>query len=142
MKKLLKKYFKESDFTDEQIVNISNNCKNDLEIAEESKRVEVKFIFSYNALIKICIIILHIKKGFRIRSIPGHHIKLLEAISLILQNDDIYDTGNAMRMKRKANMYETGLPLSKMETEDYFQFVLELFNKTKEIVKKKSGSDL
>lgn len=47
-----------------------------------------------------------------------------------------------MRMKRKANMYETGLPLSKMETEDYFQFVLDLFDKTKEILKKnKFGID-
>ena len=69
------KYFKKSDFKEEQIIQYYDNALRDLQIAAENKRPEVKFTYSYNALIKGGITLVAKIGKVKIRSVAGHHIK-------------------------------------------------------------------
>lgn len=130
------KYFTRFSFTKEQILRYCNNALRDLEIAEENRRPEVKFTYSYNALIKGGIALVAKVGKVKIRSIPGHHIKIIEKMSDILKDDSVNEIGNAMRMKRNEDLYAGGVFVSGKEGEDYCIFVKEVLSKIIELIKK------
>ena len=70
-------YFSKFNFTEEQIAQFLNNALKDLEIAKENIRPEVKFSYSYSAFIKGGIALLAKVWRVKIRSIPGHHVKII-----------------------------------------------------------------
>ncbi len=74
------KYFQKFKFEDSQIKNYLKSSQRDLDIASKSKISEVVFRFSYDALIKLGIFLIA-KNGYKVRSIPGHHIKILEQLA-------------------------------------------------------------
>lgn len=136
------KYFTRFNFTEDQIIRYSNNASRDLEIAEENRRPEVKFTplecpckiltgftYSYNALIKGGIALVAKIGKVKIRSIPGHHIKIIEKMSDILKDSSVNEIGNAMRMKRNEDFYAGGVFISEKESEDYYIFVKEVLSK-------------
>ncbi|OGS46251.1 MAG: hypothetical protein A2539_02670 [Elusimicrobia bacterium RIFOXYD2_FULL_34_15] len=43
-------------------------------------------------------------------------------MSKILKDDSIFDIGNAMRMKRNADLYEGGIIISEKESKDYCRY--------------------
>jgi hypothetical protein len=83
----------------------------------------VRFVFAYNALIKGGITLLAKKGGVKVRSVPGHHARILEKMSELLDDDEVADVGNAMRMKRNLDFYGGGQIVTRKEADEYFEFV-------------------
>ena len=126
-------FFKRVDFSTAQIQQFFENGKRDLQIAKKSELPEVKFVFTYNAFLKAGITLLA-AKGYKVRSVKGHHMKILEKTSQILRDEDIFLFGNVMRSKRNRDLYEGGMPLTEKESEDYLRFVEKVMQKIKNAI--------
>jgi len=74
------------------------------------------------------------KAGVKVRSVMGHHIKILNALSEILGDPDIFTIGNAMRMKRNKGLYDIGAAITKKEVNDYIIFVGQVIQKSKKMI--------
>ena len=120
--------FRKTEFSKLEIDQYKQNAERDLEIAGHADIPQVKFDFSFKALIKLGIIIIAIQ-GFRAASKRGHHIKIIEKISEILHDDTIEAVGNAMRTKRNQDFYGGGILISEKEADEYFDFVKDCFSK-------------
>ncbi|MDO9513664.1 MAG: hypothetical protein Q7J59_03525, partial [Elusimicrobiota bacterium] len=99
------KYFRTIDFTSGQIKKYYDNACHTLKIAGDDNNHEVRFDYSYKALIKSGITLIAAMKNAKVRGIPGHHIKIIEVLSEILSDDTIVSVGNAMRAKRNLDLY-------------------------------------
>ena len=129
------KYFAKFKFTEEQIKKNLDNALKDFDIAERDVILEVKFNYAYKALIKAGIALLS-SYHLKIRSVPGHHIKILEKMAEILNDDAIADIGNAMRSKRNLDFYGGGILVSEKECSEYLRFADEVIKKAKNILMK------
>jgi len=116
------KFFKKFTFTKEQITNNISNAKRDYEIAKNDVYLEVRSSYAYNALIKAGIALLS-KKGLRVRSVPGHHVKIIESLAEILKDEEIKIIGEQMRGKRNTGFYFGGSEITEKECEEYLDFV-------------------
>ncbi len=121
-------YFQKLKFTEDQISNYLKSAERDLNIAKNSKIEEVCFRFSYDALIKLGITIIA-KMGYKVRSIPGHHVKTIEQLAIFFKNKDIEIFANKMRQVRNSDMYEGYSLISKKDANEYLDFVTNLFEK-------------
>lgn len=119
-------FFQKFNFSIEEIQKRFDGARRDLEIAEKDPFSEVRFTYSYQALIKIGTA-LCAREGLKVRSIPGHHVKILERMSEILKDPDILAFGNGMRMKRNQDLYGGGELISEKEAMDYLAFVQRVF---------------
>lgn len=129
-----KKYFQKLDFVDNDIKQYYENMLRDLKIAKEDDIPEVRFTFSYNALIKGGITLIAKVGQVKVRSIPGHHKLILEKLSEILQYKEIIDVANAMRAKRNADLYSGGEMITQKEADEYLEFVEKVLNKVKKLI--------
>ena len=116
------KYFVDFAFTPEQVQKNLQNAMRDLGIAREDAILDVKFTYAYAALIKSGIALLSHYK-LKVRSVPGHHIKLIEKLAEILGDQAIDDLGNAMRSRRNADLYAGGTDVTAKECGEYLAFV-------------------
>jgi len=121
-------YFQKLPFEQRQIEQFSNSALHDLKIAERSDIADVIFKFSYDALIKLGIALIA-KKGYKIRSTTGHHVKILEKLSQLLKEEDILVLGNKMRQERNFNLYDGGFFVAEKDSREYLEFVRNLFKK-------------
>ncbi len=128
-------YFQKFKFTPLQIGRYVDSAVRDLAIARDDTFTEVKFTYCYQALIKIGMAVLAKKGGVRVRSVMGHHIKILNKLSEIMGNPDIFTIGNAMRMKRNKDLYDAAATMTQKEVNDYVIFVDGIIRKAKEILK-------
>ncbi len=127
-------FFQKMHYSKKQIDQILKKAERDLSIASKDPYIEVRFTYSYQALIKASIaLIAHVGRA-KVRSVPGHHIKTLEKASEILQYPDLYIVGNAMRMKRNDDLYGAGEIIGKKEAEEYLIFVEDVLRRVKENV--------
>jgi len=78
--------------------------------------------FAYSAFIKAGITLLSSKK-IKVRSVPGHHLKIIEMMARILDDDSFAVLGNAMRLKRNRDFYEGGIEVTEKECKGYIEFV-------------------
>ncbi len=129
-----KKYFQEFDFSKEDIKQYFENAIRDLDIAQKDNIPEVKFTYSYQALIKAGITLIAKVGSVKVRSAPGHHIKILEKTSEILKDEDILAIGNAMRTKRNLDFYSGGEIISEKEATEYLEFVQNALKKIEKII--------
>jgi hypothetical protein len=127
-------YFRKFNFTEEQINQFLNNALKDLEIAKENSRPEVKFSYSYSAFIKGGIALLAKVGKVKVRSIPGHHVKIIEKMKEILKDEIVETIGNAMRTKRNEDFYGGGILISEKESKDYNLFVEKVFVTIKKVL--------
>jgi hypothetical protein len=127
-------FFQKFKFTPLQISRYVDSAVRDLAIARDDKFMEVKFTYCYQALIKIGMAVLAKKGGVKVRSVMGHHIKILNKLSEIMGNPDIFTIGNAMRMKRNKDLYDAAATMTKKEVDDYIVFVDGIIQKAKEIL--------
>src|SRR5258706_11340836 len=111
MKGFEPKFFQRFSFTKEQLDAYLKSSQRDFNIAQESDVAEVVFKFAYDAMLKLAIF-LAAKKGYKTRSVPGHHIKLLEKLAEILNQDDIVVVAEEMRQKRNLDLYQGGFYIS------------------------------
>lgn len=128
------KYFSKFKFTPEQIDRYFNNAKRDLKIASEDDHLEVKFNYCYNALIKAGIALIAAKGRAKARSVAGHHVKIIEKMSEILNNEMVMAVGNAMRTKRNEDFYGGGIFISEKESTEYLEYVKDILNKIGRII--------
>lgn len=123
-------YFKETKFTAERISGYLAKAHRDLEIAEKDQIPDVRFTFAYQALVKAGIAyVAH--EGYKVRTAPGHHIKLIEKLSELLKDPAVFTFGNAMRMKRNDDLYGDGGIVSEKDAEEYLEFVRGVLAKVK-----------
>jgi len=127
------RYFRKFEFTKEQIKKNLNNAVKDLTIAKKVKILEVKFIYAYTSLIKAGLTLLSYYQ-MKVKSMPGHHIKIIEKLAQILKDNDIEDIGNIMRSKRNLDFYAGGIEVTEKECREYINFVEEVLTKVKEAI--------
>ena len=124
--------FRKSNLNPPRLKDISVLSKKDLNIAKRSYIPEVIFKFSYDALIKLGIALIA-ERGYKVRSVVGHHVKILEKMAEILQNTDIEVIGNQMRQKRNTDLYEGGFLISKKDSQAYLEFIESVFKKAHQL---------
>jgi len=125
------KYFRKFEFTKEQIQQYLENALKDLRIAKEDAHSEVKFTYSYNALIKAGIALIAAHGNVKVRSMAGHHIKIIEKIAEMLEDDSVVTMGNAMRMKRNEDFYGGGIFISEKDSGEYLKYVEGILKRIK-----------
>jgi hypothetical protein len=128
------KFFQKKKFEDKTISKYFRNAAKDLNIAIRSKEPEIIFNFSYSALVKIGIVLIA-ACGYRVKSRVGHHIKILEKLTQILQDKNIEIVGDRMRKKRNLDLYEGGIIISQKEAKDYLDFTKRIIKKAGEYLK-------
>ncbi len=128
-------YFREFSFTEEQCLKNLKNSQKDIEISQKDKFLDVRFNYAYSALIKCGIALLSFYSQ-KVRSVPGHHIKIIEKMAEILNDERISIIGNLMRTKRNIDLYSGGVEVTKKECADYTLLVQDVFRKVSKIIKK------
>lgn len=124
------KHFKKFSFANDQIKKNFENALKDFKIAKKVDILEVKFNYTYRALIKIGITLLS-KHQVKVKSMPGHHIKILEKMSEILNDPAIIDIGDLMRSKRNLDLYSGGVDITEKECREFIRFVEGVLNSAK-----------
>lgn len=127
------KYFDKFVFTKMQIKKNFDNALKDLKIANEDKIAEVKFSYAYSALIKAGIALISFQ-GWKIKSVPGHHVKIIEIVARIVKDDTINTIGNVMRSKRNLDLYAGGIDISEKESREYIEFVGKVVAKIEKLI--------
>ncbi|MBU1121903.1 MAG: orotidine 5'-phosphate decarboxylase [Candidatus Omnitrophica bacterium] len=127
------KHFYKFDFTTEQISQHFNNAWKDLDIANKDEILDVKFNYAYTAFIKAGITLLSFY-GMKVRSIPGHHVKIIDKIAQSLDDCAIADMGNIMRSKRNSDIYAGGIEITEKECKEYIRFVENVVTRVREII--------
>ena len=127
------KHFDKFDFSKEQIKQYFANALRDLDIAKKDKINEVRFNYAYTSLIKGGIALLS-SYGRRVKSLPGHHMKIIEKMSQILKDDTINTIGNLMRSKRNIDLYSGGIDVTEKECKEFVEFSEKVLDKVKKLL--------
>lgn len=127
------RYFNKLKFTEEQINRNFENALKDLNIAKKDKILEVKFSYVYTALIKAGIALLSFYQ-VKIKSVPGHHFKIIDKMAQILKDDSIMTMGNIMRSKRNLDFYGGGVEVTEKECGEFIEFTEKILTKIKGII--------
>ena len=122
MKDFDREYFVDFKFTPDQIRKNLNNALKYLGIAKKDRILDVKFNYAYTALIKAGITLVSFY-GIKVRSVSGHHRKIIEKLGELLKEESIRDIGNVMRHKRNLDLYTGGVEVTEKECKEYIQFV-------------------
>jgi uncharacterized protein (UPF0332 family) len=131
------RYFIKFTFTPDQIKKNLKNAIKDLNIAKKVNILEVKFNYAYTALIKAGITLLSCYQ-VKVKSVRGHHVKIIEKLAQILKDENIESLGNSMRSKRNLNFYAGGIEVTEKECREYVDFVEEVLAKLKKLLVHKS----
>lgn len=102
-----KSFFQKFHFEKEQIEKYLHSADNSLIIAYKTDIPEVIFKFGYEAFIKAGMALIA-SKGYKVRSIPGHHVAIIEAMGEILGDPALTEEGNEMRRFRNLDLYTGG----------------------------------
>ena len=123
-----KNYFEPQKFSAGIIEKYKKSAKRNLDIAKSANEPEVAFHFAYMALLKIGIYHLA-KEGYRTKSRPGHHQKILEHLSFLMHDENILILGDKMRKDRNLDLYGADAVPSKEELREYLEFLDRLYRK-------------
>ena len=134
--KFEEQYFSKHNFTADQIKQYLDNALKDINIAAKIDIPEVRFTYAYSAFLKSGIALLA-DSGVKVKSVPGHHVKVIEMMAEILKNNAIEDIGNAMRMKRNTDLYSGGIEMTEKDSKSYLKFAETIISS----VKKKLSAD-
>lgn len=136
MMDFLKNDFLKHTFSKEQISNYFNSSIRDYDIAKNSPEPMVIFTFTYNAIIKAGIALIA-TYGYRVRSAPGHHIKLLQKMKEILGKEYslIIEIFNDMRRKRNTDLYGGGIYISEKDANEYLELSKTILDAIREYIK-------
>ncbi|MCX5697470.1 MAG: hypothetical protein NTU54_05840 [Candidatus Omnitrophica bacterium] len=116
------KYFARLIFTPQQVDKNLKNALRNLDIAKRDTILDVKFTYAYSALIKAGIALLSFY-NLKVRSISGHHVKIIEMLAKILKDEAVEDIGNVMRSKRNLDLYSGGAEITEKEVHEYIRLV-------------------
>jgi len=134
------KFFKAMEYARGQIENFLAMAGRYLKIAGQSEFAEVKFQFSYNALIAlgICLIAAH---GYKVSSRSGHHVKIIEKLADIMADGAIAKIGHKMREARNKDLYDggAGLIMTDKLADEYFVFAKKVSASASGFLKERLG---
>lgn len=133
MMKFDDKYFNDFNFSKEQIKKNFANALKDLKISKKDKIAEVKFNYAYMALIKTGIALASFY-GKKVKSAPGHHVKIIETIAQALGDESVNEIGNVMRSKRNTDFYGGGVDITEKESKEYSEFVEKIIKRIEEVI--------
>ncbi len=122
-----KNFFEKQKFSAATIESYKKSVKRNLGIAKSGPAPEVIFHFAYMALLKIGIYYLA-KDGYRAKSRPGHHQKILEYLSRRMGDGQILLIGDRMRKDRNLDLYGEDIILSEKEISEYLRFIEHIYN--------------
>jgi hypothetical protein len=128
------KYFQKFAYSQSQVAKYLASARKDLIIAKKAEMKEIKFQFTYNAFIKLGISLIACH-GHKVRSRMGHHTKILEQTSLILEDDNISVFGNQMRKARNSELYDGAMSITNKQADAYFDFVQKTFQQAEPLFK-------
>ena len=131
--KFEEKYFRKLNFTTVQIEKYFDNALKDIRIAKQDDFREVRFNYTYTAFIKAGITLLSYY-GAKVRSVPGHHVKIIERMAEILEDENVMTVGNLMRSKRNLDFYDGGIDVTAKECKEYLEFVGKILNKIEKMI--------
>jgi len=120
-------------FSKIQIKKHLDNALKDFNIAQRDTILDVKFNYTYTALVKAGIALISFYQ-VKVRSVPGHHVKIIEKMAEILNDETIDDIGNIMRSKRNRDFYGGGIEVTEKECVEYIQFVENVLVKIKNVL--------
>jgi hypothetical protein len=120
--------FRRIRVTKEELAQFRENARRDLDIASGATQAEVVFEFAYKALIKLSIALVA-EQGYKVNSASGHHVRLIEKLSELLEDENIMSVGNAMRSNRNQDFYGGGAMISEKDAAEYLDFVKQCFEK-------------
>jgi hypothetical protein len=66
------------------------------------------------------------KNNLRVKARRGHHIALIEKMSLLLKDQEIEIIAQEMRTKRNRDLYDGGIIISNKDAEMYLKFSADL----------------
>jgi len=110
------------------------NALRDIDIAEKDEFLDVKFNYTYTALLKAGIALLSFHQR-KIKSAPGHHVKVIDKIAEFFMDDDISNLGNMMRSKRNRDLYDGGIEVTSKECVEYICFVKDIIARVSRVIK-------
>lgn len=121
-------FFLKQKFEPKELDKYKKAAKQDLDIARSAEESKVKFHFAYMALIKIGIYYIA-QAGYRVKSRPGHHQRIIEYLGKILDNEDIIVVGDKMRKERNLDFYSADFFDSPEEIGEYLKFIEAIYRK-------------
>ena len=121
-----KNFFSKQAFTAEELEKLRKSAEKYLVISKKNREPEVKFHFTYMALIKIGIYLIA-EKGYRAKSRPGHHQMIIEELSGILKNEDVMLIGDKMRRNRNMDFYSADGMITETEADKDCEFVEKIY---------------
>lgn len=101
-----------------------------MKIAEKYDDPEVRFQFVFNSLIKFGITLIA-SYGYKVNSRKGHHQKVLEKMSEILNNSDILISSERIRKTRNTDLYDGGTIITEKQSDEYLSFLKEVYDLSK-----------
>jgi hypothetical protein len=116
--------FEEFIFTAEQLKKYYESAMRDFNTAKKGS-ADVSFVFCYNCLLKMAIVVCA-KNNLRVKARRGHHIALIEKMSLLLKDQEIEIIAQEMRTKRNRDLYDGGIIISNKDAEMYLKFSADL----------------
>ncbi len=125
-----KNFFSTQTFTADELVKLRRSAAKYLEISRKNSEPEVKFHFTYMALIKIGIYLIA-SEGYRVKSRPGHHQMIIEELGELLKNGDVVLIGDKMRRSRNMDFYSADGMITETEAEKDFEFVERIYKSLK-----------
>ena len=125
-------YFQKFIFSKKQLKQYFDNAFKDFEIAECNDNPNVIYRFCYDAVIKLGIAIIA-TKNYKVRSIRGHHIKILETIEKILNLEAEINYFDRIRRQRNIDLYEGGIDFTETDAKNLLEITGKIFNKAKKL---------
>lgn len=120
--------FEKFNFTKQQIEKYWDKAVRDFRLAGSAEEIEVIFVFTYEAMLKIAITVCA-HNDLRVKARRGHHIELIDKMAEILKDEKIKQIGNEIRMKRNLGLYSGGDTVSRKEADFYCKFVKQVLIK-------------
>lgn len=130
-----RRYFKNFKFTPEQVMRNLENAFKDLNIAKEVNILDVRFNYTYTAFIKSGIALLS-HYQIKVKSAPGHHIKIIDQMGRLLKDEEIVNAGNVMRSKRNKGFYGGGAEVTGKECGEYLALTEKVLKRVKKEFRK------
>ena len=118
--------FQKIKFSKKQLADFFSSAENNLKNAQKTDIPEVIFLLCYNSVIKLGIYLIA-KKGYKVRSIPGHHYQILKSLGEITH---LYNETNYLqdvRQKRNIDLYEGGAIMTQKESDDLLKITKKIF---------------
>jgi len=133
MKTFDNEYFARLKFTHDQVKMNLANARKDLTIARKDDIPDVKFNYAYTALLKAGIALFS-AHGYKVKSVSGHHFRIIEQLAQMLDDETISDVGHSMRSKRNLDLYSGGIEVTAKECREYLEFVDQVLKRVESMI--------